>query len=163
WPEVYYGGIGWVAFEPTPGRGEPGAQGYTGISPQQAGGAIETPTNEATTPGATVPATPGGGTKIENGNQELIPLPNLRGRLGSTKSASSDNASTLERLGLGLLVAALLAVVALVVGAFLRERRWRRRWQSAPSGPDRVLVTWQRTLDGLERAGLPVSPANTPR
>jgi transglutaminase-like putative cysteine protease len=163
WPEVYFGGIGWVAFEPTPGRGEPGAQGYTGISPQQAGGAIETPTNEATAPGTTVPATPGGGTKIENGNQELIALPNLGDRLGSTKSASSDNASTLERLGLGLLVAAVLAVIALVVAAFLRERRWHRRWASAPSGPDRVLVTWQRTLDGLERAGLPVSPANTPR
>src|SRR5260370_38570285 len=36
WPEVYFAGIGWLAFEPTPQRGEPGAQIYTGVPPQQA-------------------------------------------------------------------------------------------------------------------------------
>ncbi|MCU1497110.1 MAG: hypothetical protein JWM47_1063, partial [Acidimicrobiales bacterium] len=35
WPEVYFTGIGWVPFEPTPGRGMPGAQAYTGLSEQQ--------------------------------------------------------------------------------------------------------------------------------
>lgn len=32
WPEVYFTGIGWVAFEPTPGRSIPGAEHYTGIA-----------------------------------------------------------------------------------------------------------------------------------
>jgi transglutaminase-like putative cysteine protease len=36
WPEVYLDGFGWVAFEPTPGRGMPGAESYTGIAEQQA-------------------------------------------------------------------------------------------------------------------------------
>ncbi len=35
WPEVWFAGIGWVAFEPTPGRGMPGAQAYTGVAAQQ--------------------------------------------------------------------------------------------------------------------------------
>ena len=35
WPEVWFDGIGWVAFEPTPGRGAPNAQSYTGLPPQQ--------------------------------------------------------------------------------------------------------------------------------
>ena len=35
WPEVWFAGIGWVPFEPTPGRGIPGAEGYTGVAAQQ--------------------------------------------------------------------------------------------------------------------------------
>ncbi|WP_419945681.1 transglutaminase TgpA family protein [Candidatus Poriferisodalis sp.] len=34
WPEVWIGGR-WVYFEPTPGRGAPGAAIYTGVPPQQ--------------------------------------------------------------------------------------------------------------------------------
>lgn len=34
WPEVWIGGR-WVYFEPTPGRGAPGAVIYTGVAPQQ--------------------------------------------------------------------------------------------------------------------------------
>ena len=36
WPEVYFEGIGWVPFEPTPQRGNPQAQDYTGVAPDQA-------------------------------------------------------------------------------------------------------------------------------
>ena len=35
WPEVWFDNIGWVPFEPTPGRGAPGAEEYTGVAPQQ--------------------------------------------------------------------------------------------------------------------------------
>lgn len=31
WPEVYFRGAGWVAFEPTPGRQIPGAASYIGV------------------------------------------------------------------------------------------------------------------------------------
>ena len=34
WPEIWIGGR-WVYFEPTPGRGAPGAVVYTGVAPQQ--------------------------------------------------------------------------------------------------------------------------------
>lgn len=36
WPEVYFPGEGWVPFEPTPGRGIPDAEQYTGIPEAQA-------------------------------------------------------------------------------------------------------------------------------
>ena len=39
WPEVWFDGYGWVPFEPTPGRGMPGAEAYTGVPPQQDGDA----------------------------------------------------------------------------------------------------------------------------
>src|SRR5439155_17454307 len=51
WPEVYLDGFGWVAFEPTPGRGMPGAESYTGLPEQQADGAH--PTTGTTLPAAT--------------------------------------------------------------------------------------------------------------
>jgi transglutaminase-like putative cysteine protease len=35
WPEVYIEGAGWVAFEPTPGRGAPGAQDNSGFPESQ--------------------------------------------------------------------------------------------------------------------------------
>ena len=35
WPEIWFDGLGWVPFEPTPGRGAPGAEGYTGLPAAQ--------------------------------------------------------------------------------------------------------------------------------
>ena len=35
--EVFLGAAGWVPFEPTPGRGIPGGEGYTGVAEEQAG------------------------------------------------------------------------------------------------------------------------------
>ncbi|HSP28214.1 MAG TPA: DUF3488 and transglutaminase-like domain-containing protein, partial [Ilumatobacteraceae bacterium] len=35
WPEVWFDGIGWIAFEPTPGRGAPNSESYTGVTAQQ--------------------------------------------------------------------------------------------------------------------------------
>ncbi|MEL7210595.1 MAG: DUF3488 and transglutaminase-like domain-containing protein, partial [Actinomycetota bacterium] len=36
WPEVWFEGLGWVAFEPTPGRGAPSAVEYTQVAAAQA-------------------------------------------------------------------------------------------------------------------------------
>ena len=32
WDEVWFDGYGWVLFDPTPGRGAPGAEGHTGVA-----------------------------------------------------------------------------------------------------------------------------------
>ena len=60
WPEVWFDGVGWVPYEPTPGRGAPGAETYTGVpaaqddaAPQpgtEAPAAGELPAPVATTP-----------------------------------------------------------------------------------------------------------------
>ena len=61
WPEVYFGGVGWLAFEPTPGRGEPGAESWTGVPPDQEGGPAGTPDGtETTTPSTGTVAPPPG-------------------------------------------------------------------------------------------------------
>ncbi len=35
WPEVWFDGVGWVLFEPTPGRGAPGSEATTGVTAEQ--------------------------------------------------------------------------------------------------------------------------------
>ncbi len=63
WPEVWFPDVGWVAFEPTPGRGMPGAEAYTGVAEAQdetlpAPGPVDASTTTTTAPGATsAPAT----------------------------------------------------------------------------------------------------------
>jgi transglutaminase-like putative cysteine protease len=37
WDEVWFDGYGWMLFDPTPGRGAPGAEQHTGAAAQQAG------------------------------------------------------------------------------------------------------------------------------
>ncbi|MGV3759411.1 MAG: transglutaminaseTgpA domain-containing protein, partial [Actinomycetota bacterium] len=54
WPEVYFAGAGWVSFEPTPGRGQPFAEPYTGVAPAQA--TSGNPGSADTLPPATAPA-----------------------------------------------------------------------------------------------------------
>ena len=60
WPEVWFDGFGWVSFEPTPGRGEPGAESHTGVGAAQddtaaddghGGGDAGRPTDPPTTVG----------------------------------------------------------------------------------------------------------------
>jgi transglutaminase-like putative cysteine protease len=48
WPEVYLGEYGWVAFEPTPGRGAPFAEQYTGVPEQQAASGSQSTTATTT-------------------------------------------------------------------------------------------------------------------
>lgn len=55
WPEVWFDGIGWVLFEPTPGRGAPNAS-YTNVPEEQAEAAPPSTTLPSTTT-TTVPST----------------------------------------------------------------------------------------------------------
>ena len=57
WPELWFDGIGWVLFEPTPGRGAPNTS-YTGVEPAQDESAPVTTTVAPTTtpaPSTTIP------------------------------------------------------------------------------------------------------------
>ena len=151
WPEVYVEGYGWVYFEATPGRGAPGAQGWTGLPAQQA--RADNPSVATTAPPTTAPApdaetpttspdTPGDGTVITGGAGE--------GR------SVLDN--PLVRAGLVLLVAALAWAIGVPT---LRLTYRRRRRAAATDGRDRVLVAWAEAVEALGQAGVPKRPADT--
>ena len=85
WPEVWFEGVGWVPFEPTPGRGAPGAETYTGVPAAQATTG-ETPSGSTATTAA--PGEPGAGPSIPTGEEFASLIP-------------GENGGNVEAVGLG--------------------------------------------------------------
>jgi len=155
WPEVWFDDIGWVAFEPTPGRGAPNGESYTGITPQQDTSAgVEDLDNAELTPPTTLPPGPNGdqpGLEIPD-LSELAPDPTTSGPTNS----GSGNDSGAPWVWLG--VAALL-VVALAAPGVVRFLRRRRR---ARSIDQQVADAWQRATDAVAAVGVPLRLSDTP-
>ncbi len=155
WPEVHIPGAGWVPFEPTPGRGQPGTEAYTGVPPAQAteddAGAAPTTTTTPPTTASPAPTTPQG----ERQDLEVGP-------------ASADRTSS-DRGARPLAVLAALVLLALVVlvidvgglAAVRALRRRRRRDDHTVVG--RVRAAWADAVDALTRAGVAPLPAETDR
>ena len=78
WPEVYFAGVGWVPFEPTPGRGAPGAEAYTGLAPDQA-----TPEESVVPTSLPTTAAPGTEPQLSQPLEELLPETSHRRRTGA--------------------------------------------------------------------------------
>jgi transglutaminase-like putative cysteine protease len=150
WPEVFLGSAGWVAFEPTPGRGIPGSQAYTGTAESQA---------DSTTPGATstvVPTTAVGAGGAEGGAATTTTAP---ARGASSEPEHRNVWIRVALIALGLLV--LLGAIASIVPVIIALRR-RRRWAAAQDAAARVLVAWDDTVDALRFAGTPARLSDTP-
>jgi transglutaminase-like putative cysteine protease len=156
WPEVWFDGIGWLSFEPTPGRGQPGADVYTNVPPAQAtsdtgdaGGAGTTATTVARAPGApTIPP----GEVIPSGEPgatpQDVPVPR-------TTPAGGDGASV------ALWVMAALALVgtwALVMPPLVQWVVRRRRRRPA----ERVVGAWNAAATALGLVGAARRPSDTP-
>lgn len=141
WPEVYLSGYGWVAFEPTPGRGLPGAEDYTAVAPAQAADA----TTVVTTPQAAAPVEPA--EPEPEAGSAAVPL-------------DEETAGTGGRLIVaGALLALVLAYVAAVPLA--KRRRRRRRRDAAVTPADRVLVAWEDATEDMAAAGFAPRPDET--
>jgi transglutaminase-like putative cysteine protease len=151
WPEVYLDGFGWVAFEPTPGRGIPGGEGYTGVEEQQA--VPENPTSATTVPPAptTVP-----------GEGPTTTLP-ADGAVAIPPTTETDDGSPWPRRIL-VAVLVLVAVPLLWAGvlALLRVVLRRRRRSAARTPGQRVLLAWDEATEALARAGASSRPWETP-
>jgi transglutaminase-like putative cysteine protease len=148
WPEIYFGGVGWVAFEPTPGRGAPGATSWTGVPPQQGGRPAEGPAATVpTTPTTAVRSTPAGG---------LHQRPNQAGA-GTSTTHRRSLARRLLGLGPWCLPLLLLAVTPIATRA---RRAARRRAAKTPEAL--VLVAWQEAQEELALIGASPSRSDTP-
>lgn len=151
WPEVFIRGIGWVLFEPTPGRGAPGAESYTGIPEQQ-----ETAGAEGEIPATTLAPSEGGGTQA--------PAP------AETTTTTAPEESDGEGGGLSralpwVLVALVSAglMAGLWLGAVpLIRRAIRRRRRAAATSPEaRVLLAWTEADEALRLSRARRRPAET--
>jgi hypothetical protein len=153
WPEVYLAGFGWVPFEPTPGRGIPGGEAYTGVPEAQAApGSPNTATTLATT---TTVTTPG-----QAGSTTTVPRRDLRDN-GSSSTATKIS-PWLRRLAIAVALLVLLPSAWIGAIALARSIRRRRRRARAANAADRVVVAWQEIGDALTLVGVPARPSETP-
>jgi hypothetical protein len=154
WPEVWFDGVGWIGFEPTPGRGAPGAEDYTDLPAQQ------DPTGTSTDESAGVEDAPPVTVDPVTGEDDqglLIPdfsdMPN--GGFPTPGAATSSDGPGINRWWL---VAA--AAVAAIATAPLMVRRSRSRARG--SVDEQLGRLWKRSVDALADAGVPVAPSQTP-
>ncbi len=141
WPEVYFDDFGWVAFEPTPGRGLPGAAGYTGVEALQ-DSLVEPsnpgqPTTTTTIDPNNIPDDTGPGF-IEEPEIGDIPL--------DAGADQSGGFSVPWRFLLPLLV---IAAYVGGVPAFRHFRRQARR-NKADTPAHKVETAWAEAVEALE-------------
>jgi transglutaminase-like putative cysteine protease len=146
WPELYFQGLGWVPFEPTPSRGvvPPYAQ-----DPSSGGASTNDGNNDGLLPsgGTTPPATP-----------ETPPLP-----LPGTGGADAGN--QLAPLLYGAAAALLLVLVAAsprLVRGSIRSRRLGRP-AAGRNSQAAVPLGWAELLDLAADYGVPPRASETPR
>lgn len=148
WPEVWMGEEnGWVQFEPTPGRGAPGAE-HTGVPEQQdtSGPAQDPTTTETTATTETTDTTAGGSppsSTAPTADDQAV-------------EAAAEAGAEPEGPGGVLLVAVLIAaatVAYLIAVPLLLELRRRRRRSRATTPAERVEVAWREVVEALGDVG----------
>lgn len=156
WPEVWFAGLGWTSFEPTPAGPQPGAADPTPEEdPEAVAGVPGTPnTTRAPVPPPTPPPGDGGG-PIAAAPTDPAGTRTGLGRLG------------LDRTGLTLVVGATGVIVVVGFAAWrLNGARLRRRRRAARrNGPTRtaVIAAWREALSVLAGHGAELTAAQTPR
>ncbi|BDZ63236.1 DUF3488 and transglutaminase-like domain-containing protein [Agromyces mangrovi Wang et al. 2018] len=140
WPELYFEGIGWMPFEPTPGRGS--VPEYSRVSVLADPGATRAP---LPTPGA--PATEGA---------PVLPDEPVD---GSTAAPVSDSGAPLARLALVALGVALVLALPAVIRRLVRAWRRRRAWD----GADAAAAAWTEVEATAVDIGDPPTPFESAR
>jgi len=153
WPEVYFDGVGWVAFEPTPGRGNPWTSAYTGVPAQQA----EPPnpgqasTSTSTAPAAATPSS----TPTSAPPTTTIPTDSRADR--PPEPIPVDDRSPARWMW----VVVLGGVVAVAAAATVL---WGRRRRSSTQHRDdtRIAVAWRSALSDLAAVDIRQDRSETP-
>ncbi|NJQ07180.1 transglutaminase TgpA family protein [Streptomyces lonarensis] len=157
WPELYFEGVGWTRFEPTPGQGS--APAWTRPEAESA----DRPESETEEPetGTTTP---------ETEEEEPAPAPEEPQRCDpmlepeacevpvTAEASGSDTAFAVWPWIWGALGAAVPAALALTPWFWRRRERGRRL---APGAG--VMAAWEELLDSAWDIGSPPVPAETPR
>ncbi len=143
WPELYFEGIGWVRFEPTPASRAP-------ILPDWATAGVSLPS----VPAPTATPTP---------TRSVAPTPTTASATVSQPPAWQIALESLFSTAWPLLLLAVLIVCGglapVVASAWARRRRWRR----ANSPPEWAEAAWAELVEELGDLGVPVAATATVR
>jgi transglutaminase-like putative cysteine protease len=157
WPQLYFKGVGWLNFEPTPpnvfgpaGQGTATVPAYT--EPQQAPGGNVAPRTgqQQTNPGQ---AQHGGGSSAKLPGKLTSPL----GGRNPTRAAQRHDQAPLWALAIVLLAALLLTPG--VTRVLMRRLRWRR----ARDDVARAHVAWRELCDDLADHRITRQASESPR
>lgn len=147
WPEVYLNGQGWVAFEPTPTRGLPGGEAYTGV-----------PEMEQDTVDGAVPVAPPETTPTTTGAPSTTAAPlsdEADPRVTATGGEPEGGDSSWPFRVLAAVGLALVSAGAYAGGVVLLKRARRRaRHRSATDPRAEVRALWRDVVDLARIAGV---------
>jgi len=154
WPEVHLPGVGWVAFEPTPGRGAPGAQNYTGVAENQAIGAFEAAPAEDSPDldSALAPEAP-----IDF--DSLLP-PDSLGTGDVQAEAGDDGGGLAWGAWIAILAPSLAVLLFLLVPPFKKLRN-QRRFLRTTGNRGKIRLLWAETVESLALITMTPRPDET--
>ncbi|CAN5175729.1 DUF3488 and transglutaminase-like domain-containing protein [soil metagenome] len=136
WPELYFEGIGWLAFEPTPSRGVATSLAEPSVS--------ATPTPEA----------PSASADAENIPDSLLQDTESSDQEAAAQSSSGGTVAVLA-------VCALVALGLLPAAVRLAQRPWRMRQMRSSERP--ASVAWTELEATARDLGIPIHASDTPR
>jgi len=141
WPELYFAGVGWIPFEPTPGRGQ--AAPYA--QPSAAPTAPATPSAEPTPSAAASPT--------------AAPAPTASAAPG----AAGQGAPRIPWAGLGVAALVALVLALLATPALLRRSRRASRLRALAAGGAPAGTAWREAEDRAVDLGIRVPDTESPR
>ena len=145
WPELYFPGMGWTRFEPTPGS-------RTGLAPPYASPTVGSPESSAPR-------------RSDSNPRSTRPSDSASSTARTTTAATSNTGHPQLVWLLWLLVALLLIAAAFAVLPLLA--RWSRRrlhtGRSAGDNAARVQAQWDDLVSRMEDLGIDPAPEVSPR
>lgn len=171
WPELYFEGVGWLPFEPTPagsaGQGSARVPEYARPQPTPAA------TSSSPTPGATAQ-----GEELPPGQQpgrNPREIDDREARLGGNGLPAEEPTPLIAKIGIGVAILLLILLIPAAIRQITRSRRVRALgWKvSAPSDEltarviagshPSVAAAWAELDDVLYDYGMAREPSETPR
>ena len=153
WPEVYLGEFGWVSFEPTPGRGNPESESYTGVNPSQ----VNPESTAATTPAPDQAAAEAAVAAAQAG----LPPDEFAAAAAAANRLDGGDGWLRPVFTTVLLLVVAVGLYLLAVPGAIAFRRRRRRAGAAGSPSAEVGVAWAETTEALVVAGVTARPDET--
>lgn len=146
WPELYFDGIGWVQFEPTPGRGEPAD--YADVTVE----GVPTPIAPSSVPSASPSAS-------------VAPSATPSASVPADALDTPDETGTVEApASVPVVVLVVMALLVLVLlPAMVRVAQRRRLSSRLDSGRATAVDAWTEVRMTAVDLGLPSSATVTPR
>ncbi|MCI2239693.1 DUF3488 and transglutaminase-like domain-containing protein [Paenibacillus sp. TRM 82003] len=149
WPELYFEGVGWVRFEPTPAT-------RTGQSPPYSVPRVQV---AAPVPSAAAPAAPGAAPSAPSASASTTTAGAAPGAAGGPVTGWQRVAA----LPWGWIGGGVLLLLALLAPGVTATALTRRRWAGAHDGPSSAEAAWADLADRLGDLGVRWPPSATPR